>query len=51
MELPTKYRDHDLVGGFVEYRECHIKSDVLLVYKVNKEVLYLHRIGSHSELF
>ncbi|NHA63814.1 type II toxin-antitoxin system YafQ family toxin, partial [Helicobacter pylori] len=33
------------------YRECHIKPDILLVYRVKDNVLTLVRLGSHSELF
>jgi mRNA interferase YafQ len=50
-KLPEKYKDHDLSGNFVEYRECHVKPDVLLIYKSNEKLLYLYRIGSHSDLF
>lgn len=34
-------------------RECHLKPDVLLIYWVDEanKLLYLERIGSHSELF
>ena len=39
--LPEKYRDHPLKGDLSDYRECHIKPDLL----------YLARLGSHSELF
>nr|WP_172694525.1 type II toxin-antitoxin system mRNA interferase toxin, RelE/StbE family [Helicobacter pylori]QGM49673.1 Putative toxin-a [Helicobacter pylori] len=34
-----------------KFRECHIKPDVLLVYRVKDNVLTLVRLGSHSELF
>lgn len=52
-KLPEKYRDHSLSGHYAEMRECHIKPDVLLVYRIDEErqILYLERIGSHSELF
>lgn len=50
-KLPEKYKDHDLLGNYVSYRECHVKPDVLLIYKTDKRLLYLYRIGSHSELF
>ena len=33
--LEQKYNDHKLKGNYKEYRECHIKSDLLLIY--NKE--------------
>jgi mRNA interferase YafQ len=49
--LPEKYLDHPLVGNYVGFRECHIKSDTLLIYWVDDEYVHLVRIGSHSELF
>ena len=50
--LPEKYRDHALIGDWSGYRECHIKPDLLLIYKKNDEnILRLARLGSHSELF
>lgn len=54
-ELPAKYRDHQLATSkhFQGVRECHIQSDWLLVYKVDKSELILNllRTGSHSDLF
>lgn len=50
--LDAKYRDHDLSGDWAGYRECHIKPDLLLIYrKSNADILRLARLGSHSELF
>lgn len=50
--LPERNRDHSLNGDWDGYHECHIKSDLLLIYnKPNKSVLHLVRLGSHSELF
>ncbi len=50
--LPANKRDHALSGDWAGYRECHLKPDLLLIYKKpNIEVLRLARIGSHSELF
>lgn len=50
--LPEKYRDHALTGDWVGYRECHVKPDLLLIYKQsNEDSLRLARLGSHSELF
>ena len=51
--LPKKFRDHDLVGNWKGYRECHIAPDWLLIYKVcegSVRLLRLARTGSHSEL-
>jgi mRNA interferase YafQ len=50
--LPGKYKDHALSGNWVNHRECHIKDDLLPVYrKPGEGELYLYRIGSHAELF
>ncbi len=51
--LPPQFRDHQLIGSMKNYRECHIKSDILLVYQIfqNELVLLLVDIGSHSDLF
>lgn len=51
--LDKKYKDHALSGNYKNYRECHVKPDLLLVYKIVKSelVLYAVHIGSHSDLF
>ena len=52
-ELPDKYQDHSLSGGWNDSRECHVKPDVLLIYHVDTkaQLLILERFGSHSDLF
>lgn len=49
--LPIQYRDHELIGNWKGYRECHIKPDLLLIYRKDGKQLQLVRLGSHSELF
>ncbi|MGA9626895.1 MAG: type II toxin-antitoxin system YafQ family toxin [Bryobacteraceae bacterium] len=50
--LPENNRDHALSGDWAGYRECHIRPDLLLIYrKPNADTLRLARLGSHSELF
>lgn len=49
--LAPKYQDHKLTGDLKAYKECHIKPNLLLVYKITKDELHLVRLGSHSELF
>ncbi|GAA6970943.1 type II toxin-antitoxin system mRNA interferase toxin, HP0892 family [Helicobacter pylori] len=49
--LDPKYKDHPLKGTLKDFRECHIKADILLVYLVRDDELTLVRLGSHSELF
>ncbi|MFH1661942.1 MAG: type II toxin-antitoxin system YafQ family toxin [Candidatus Falkowbacteria bacterium] len=51
--LDDKYRNHQLKGEFKNCFECHIRPDVLLIYKIEKQelIIILLRIGSHSDLF
>ncbi|MCD7805380.1 MAG: type II toxin-antitoxin system YafQ family toxin [Oscillospiraceae bacterium] len=51
--LEAKFRDHNLTGDYVNFRECHIEPDWLLIYKKEADilVLLLQRVGSHSDLF
>ena len=49
--LELKYKDHQLKGSLEAFRECHIKPDLLLIYRIKNNTLELVDIGSHSELF
>ena len=51
--LGSEYKDHKLNGEYEDYRECHIRGDLLLLYQIRKKelVLLLVDIGSHSYLF
>ena len=51
IELESKYKDHQLRGNLKEFKECHIKPDLLLIYRIIDDVLVLSDIGSHSEIF
>jgi mRNA interferase YafQ len=49
--LPPRYRDHPLTGDWDDHRDCHIRPDLLLIYrKPDADTLQLVRLGSHSEL-
>jgi mRNA interferase YafQ len=49
--LAEKYRDHALTGDWKEYRDCHIRPDLILIYGTpDSSTLQLVRLGSHSEL-
>lgn len=49
--LPAKYVDHPLRGKWQDHRDCHVKPDLVLIYrKTGAAVLQLVRLGSHSEL-
>ena len=50
--LPERNRDHGLTGDWRDHRECHLKPDLLLIYrKPDANTLQLVRMGSHNELF
>jgi mRNA interferase YafQ len=51
--LDSKYENHHLKGEFADCSECHIKNDLLLIYKIDAKngILGIIDIGSHSELF
>lgn len=49
--LPERNHDHPLAGEWKDHRDCHIKPDLVLIYrKPDDEVLQLVRLGSHSDL-
>ncbi len=49
--LPTSFKDHTMGGKWHDCRNCHIKPDLVLLYrKTDDDELDLVRLGSHSEL-
>ena len=49
--IPPRFCDHLLSGEWKDHRDCHVKPDLVLIYrKPDNSVLQLVRIGSHSEL-
>lgn len=52
--LAKKHHDHELIGNWKGYRECHIAPDWLLIYEIfheNVRLLRLARTESHADLF
>lgn len=49
--LPARCVDHALAGEWADHRDCHIRPDLVLIYrKPDPDSLELVRLGSHSEL-
>lgn len=49
--LDRRHVDHPLLGQWKDHRDCHIKPDLVLIYrKTEDDKLQLVRLGSHSEL-
>ena len=50
LPLPDAHRDHALVGKWGDFRDCHVKPDMILIYRKVENLLQLARLGSHSKL-
>lgn len=51
ISLEDRHFDHALTGNKKEFRDCHIKPDLILLYqKPDENTLILVRLGSHAEL-
>lgn len=51
--LDESYQDHPLKGKYLGFRECHVKPNWLLIYRIDNDdvVLVLSRTGTHSDVF
>ncbi len=51
VSLDVCFHDHALKGEWQDFRDCHIRPDLVLIYcKPDAVTLRLVRLGSHSEL-
>ncbi len=49
--LEARHRDHKLVGDYVGRRECHIRLDWLVIYRIAEDSILFERTGTHADLF
>ncbi|MBR5701954.1 MAG: type II toxin-antitoxin system mRNA interferase toxin, RelE/StbE family, partial [Oscillospiraceae bacterium] len=51
--LPAENRDHPLSGRWAGYRECQASPDLLLIYRIDGDILVLTltRTGKRTELY
>lgn len=51
--LPAVYLDHQLKGALKDYRDCHVKNDLVLLYRLLEDgkTVELYRLNTHSEIF
>jgi mRNA interferase YafQ len=53
--LPPRCHDHPLRGDWVDHRDCHVRGDWVLIYRINEtprgEEIVFVRTGTHAELF
>ena len=52
-ELHISFKDHALQGKLSDYREFHLSGDLLVLYKLHKELglIEIVSIGSHDDFF
>ncbi len=49
--LPHRNFDHALSGEWGDHRDCHLRPDLVLIYRLpDDQSVELVRLGSHSEL-
>ena len=50
-KIPIQNKNYQIKGCFVDYFDCHIRLEVILIYKKKGNIIYLLRIGSHYKIF
>ncbi len=51
LPVPEKYKDHALKGDLKQYRECHLRPDLLLAYQTTSDRVKLIAVDNHNNLF
>ena len=49
--LNERHRDHELSGEWKGHRDCHIRSDWILIYRITPGTITFERTGTHADLF
>lgn len=51
LSLEPRHRDHALTGNWKDHRDCHVRPDLVLIYRYPDDAtVQLVRLGSHAEL-
>ena len=47
-----RFCDHELTGNYAGHRECHVLPDLLLIYRIYKNILIFELVNTrnHSDL-
>ena len=49
--LEERHRDHELSGEWKSHRDCHVRPDWILIYRIADDTITFERTGTHSDLF
>jgi mRNA interferase YafQ len=50
-QLSASYKDHPLKGEWSTFRDLHVETDWILIYRASGDELELARTGTHADLF
>jgi len=50
-EIEPQYKRHNLKGDMKSFEAIHIKSDWLLIFKVDNKYLNLIMLGKHTQVY
>ena len=51
IRIDEQFCDYGLTGNYASHRECHVLSNLLLIYRIYKNILILALVntGTHSD--
>lgn len=51
IRIEERFCDYGLTGNYADHRECHVLPDLLLIYRIYKNILILALVntGIHSD--
>lgn len=49
--LDERHHDHELSGEWKGHRDCHVRPDWVLIYRIGDGTITFERTGTHSDLF
>ena len=49
--VEAKYVAHSLSGNWNGFRDCRVKPDLVLLYRIHNTTFQLAKIGSHNDVF
>ncbi len=47
----ARYKDHPLTGALKGWWDLHLKSDCVLIYRIEGDDIFLLDIGTHNHVF
>ena len=52
IRIEERFCDYGLTGNYADHRECHVLPDLLLIYRIYKNILIFELVNTrnHSDL-